>query len=171
MSLHLGEIAQDDRWEKQRSGRMMALHRRSRAGSVPASLGKRVPQTRNAQLGLTMLTSESSRMNRQKVVLHRARAMSDKILPRRRSRVAPISWSEDDLKIAGSRKIVARGAMRSSSYRSDWQRLCLQPQEEGNLVPAFHTAAFTSRVRHGLPQRCDGQAHIFQRGHIAFQGL
>src|SRR6516225_3066947 len=33
----------------------------------------RRPQTRNAQLALTMLhTSESSRMNRQKVVLHRA---------------------------------------------------------------------------------------------------
>jgi len=79
VTLHLGEIAQDDRWEKQRSGRMMALHRRSRAGSVPASLGKRVPQTRNAQLGLTMLTSESSRMNRQKVVLHRARTTLDKI--------------------------------------------------------------------------------------------
>ena len=49
---------------------MMALHRRSRAGPVPASPGKRVPQTRNAQLGLIKLTSESSRMNRQKVVLH-----------------------------------------------------------------------------------------------------
>jgi hypothetical protein len=31
---HLGEIAQDDRWEKHRSGRMMALHRRSRVGPV-----------------------------------------------------------------------------------------------------------------------------------------
>ena len=65
---------------------MMALHRRSRAGPVPASLGKRLPQTRNAQLELTMLTSESSRMNRQKAVLHRARATLDKIPPRRRSR-------------------------------------------------------------------------------------
>ena len=55
MALHLGEIAQDDRWEKQRSGRMMALHCRSRAGPVRSFLGKRVPQTRNAQLGLTML--------------------------------------------------------------------------------------------------------------------
>ena len=54
-ALHLGEIAQDDRWEKRRSGRMMALHCRSRAGPVRSSLGKRVPQTRNAQLGLTML--------------------------------------------------------------------------------------------------------------------
>src|SRR5438105_1421243 len=34
---------------------MMALHCRSRAGPVRSSLGKRVPQTRNAQLGLTML--------------------------------------------------------------------------------------------------------------------
>ena len=55
MALHLGEIAQDDRWEKQRSGRMMALHCRSRAGPVRSSLGKRVPQTRSAQLGLTIL--------------------------------------------------------------------------------------------------------------------
>jgi hypothetical protein len=37
VTFHLGEIAQDDRWEKQRSGRMMELHRRSRAGPVPAS--------------------------------------------------------------------------------------------------------------------------------------
>ena len=42
-----GEIAQNDRWEKQRSGRMMALHCRSPAGAVHSSLGKRVPQTRN----------------------------------------------------------------------------------------------------------------------------
>ena len=41
----LSEIAQDDSLEKQRSGRMMALHCRSRAGPVPSSLGKRVPQT------------------------------------------------------------------------------------------------------------------------------
>jgi len=45
VALHLGEIAQDNRWEKQRSGRMMALHCRSRAGPVRSSLGKRVPQT------------------------------------------------------------------------------------------------------------------------------
>ena len=55
VALHLGEIAQDDRWEKQRNGRMMALHWRSRAGPVRSSLGKRVLQTRNAQLGFTML--------------------------------------------------------------------------------------------------------------------
>ena len=66
--------------------------------------------------------------------------------------VASISWSDDDLKNAGSRKIVARGAMWFSSYRSDWQRLCLQPEEEGNLAPALHTAAFMSRVRDGFPQ-------------------
>jgi len=39
MALHPGELAQDDRWEEQRSGRMMALHCRSRAGPVPSSLG------------------------------------------------------------------------------------------------------------------------------------
>jgi hypothetical protein len=72
---------------------------------------------------------------------------------------------------ARSRKIVARGAMSSSSYRSDWQRPCLQPEEEGNLVPALRMAAFISRVRDGFPQRRDRQPHIFQRGHIAFQGL
>ena len=55
MALHLGEIAQDDRWENQRSDRMMALHCRSRAGPVRCFLGKRVPQPRNAQFGLTML--------------------------------------------------------------------------------------------------------------------
>jgi len=64
----------------------MALHYRSRAGPVRSSLGKRVPQTRNAQLGLTMLHQQSSRMSRQKVVLRRARATLDKIPPRRRSR-------------------------------------------------------------------------------------
>jgi hypothetical protein len=53
---------------------MMALHCRSRAGPLRSSLGKRVPQTRNAQLGLTMLHLRSSRMNRQKVVLHVARS-------------------------------------------------------------------------------------------------
>jgi hypothetical protein len=74
VALHLGEIAQDDRWGKQRIGRMMALHCRSRAGPVRFSLGKRVPQTRNAQLELTTLHCESSRMNRQKVVLHVARS-------------------------------------------------------------------------------------------------
>jgi len=95
VALHLGEIAQDNRWEEQRSGRMMALHCRSRADPVHSSLGKRVPQTRNAQLGLTMLTSESGRMNRQKVVLHRARATLDEIPPRRRSR-APRAHSETD---------------------------------------------------------------------------
>src|SRR6516164_2037354 len=68
----LSEIAQDDSLEKQRSGRMMALHCRSRAGPVRSSLGKRVPQTRN--WGYPCYTSDSSRMNRQKVVLHRARA-------------------------------------------------------------------------------------------------
>jgi hypothetical protein len=78
--------------------------------------------------------------------------MLDKILSRRRSRVAPISGSEDDLKTPDFRKIVARGAMRSSSHRSDWQRLCLQPEEEGNLVPALRMAAFISRVRDGLSQ-------------------
>ena len=55
MALHLGEIAQDNRWENQSSGRMMALHCRSRAGPVRSSLGKRVPQTRNCPIGLTML--------------------------------------------------------------------------------------------------------------------
>ena len=45
MALHLGEIAQDDRSGKQRSGTMMALHSRSRAGPVRSSLGMRVPQT------------------------------------------------------------------------------------------------------------------------------
>ena len=55
MALHLGEIVQDGRWEKQRSRRMMALHCRSRAGPVRSSLGKRVPQTRNCPIGLTML--------------------------------------------------------------------------------------------------------------------
>ena len=47
----LGEIAQDDRWEKQRSGQMMARHCRSRADPVRSSRGKRVPQTRNANWG------------------------------------------------------------------------------------------------------------------------
>ena len=42
VALHLGEIAQDDRWEKQGSGRMMALHCRSWTGPVRFSLGKRV---------------------------------------------------------------------------------------------------------------------------------
>jgi hypothetical protein len=62
---------------------MMALHCRSRAGPVLSALPWasecRRPQTRNAQLGLTMLHLQSSRMNRQKVVLHRARAALDKI--------------------------------------------------------------------------------------------
>ena len=83
MALHLGEIAQDDRWEKQRSGRMMVLHCRSRAGPVRSSLGKRVPQTRNAQLGVNRVTSgiapdEPSKSR----PTHRAQAMLDKILPR-----------------------------------------------------------------------------------------
>ena len=151
---------------------MMPLDCRSLAGPVRSSLGKRVPQTRNAQLGVNRVTSanragwtvkKSSYIEPERCRTRSSRVV-DLVLPR-------FHGSEDDLKIAGSRKIVARGAMRSLSYRSDWQRLCLQPQEEGNLVPAFHTAAFTSRVRHGLSQRCDGQAHIFQRGHIAFQGL
>jgi hypothetical protein len=47
---------------------MMALHCRSRAGPVRSSLGKRVPQTRNAQLVLTMLHLRSSQTNRQKTV-------------------------------------------------------------------------------------------------------
>ena len=59
VALHLGEIAQDNRWEEQRSGRMMALHCRSRADPVHSSLGKRVPQTasRNAQLGYLCCTA------------------------------------------------------------------------------------------------------------------
>ena len=57
MALHLGEIAEDGRWEKQRSGTMMALHCRSRAGPVRSSLGKRVPHTRNAQVGVNRVTS------------------------------------------------------------------------------------------------------------------
>jgi len=40
--LHQGEIAQDDRWGKQRSGTMIALHCRSWAGPVRSSGGKRV---------------------------------------------------------------------------------------------------------------------------------
>ena len=43
MTLHLGEIAQDDRWEKQRSGRMMALHKarpRSSAHRGAAPVGR-----------------------------------------------------------------------------------------------------------------------------------
>ena len=46
-----------DAGRKQRSGTIMALHCRSRAGPVRSSLGKRVPQTRNAQLGVNRVTS------------------------------------------------------------------------------------------------------------------
>jgi hypothetical protein len=56
MSLHVGEIAQDGRWEKQRSGMMMALHCRPRAGPVRSSLGKRVPQTRMPKWSVNHVT-------------------------------------------------------------------------------------------------------------------
>src|SRR5215470_3733077 len=45
-------------------GRHLALHCHSRASPVRFSLGKRVPQTRNAQLWLTMLHQRIERMNR-----------------------------------------------------------------------------------------------------------
>src|SRR6516165_778877 len=48
-----------DAGRKQRSDTMMALHCRSRAGPVRSSLGKRVPQTRNAQLVPYELTRDS----------------------------------------------------------------------------------------------------------------
>jgi hypothetical protein len=54
VALHLEEIAQDDRREKQRSGRMMALHCRSRAGPVRSSSGQTSAADPYAQLGLTM---------------------------------------------------------------------------------------------------------------------
>src|SRR6516162_2195385 len=66
-------------------------------------------------------------------------------------------------KNAGSRKIVARSAMRSSSNRSDWERSYLQSKEEGNLFPAFHTSACISRVRNGLPQRREMANPTFSR--------
>ena len=87
VALHLGEIAQDDRWEKQRSGRMVALHCRSRAGPVPlfwASEGRRLVMPKST---LTMLHQQSSRLSLKKCPYidperHRARSTAR---PRSRS--------------------------------------------------------------------------------------
>jgi hypothetical protein len=54
MPMHVGEIAQDDRWWKQRSGTMIALHCRSWAGPVRSSSGQTSAADPYAQLGLTM---------------------------------------------------------------------------------------------------------------------
>jgi len=101
---------------------MMALHCRSRAGPVRSFLGKRVvPQTRNAQLVLTMLHQRSSRINHQKVVLHRARATLDKIPPRRRSR-APRAHSA----VLGFRNRPCAGAWRPTDDEQRRDKLLLR---------------------------------------------
>jgi len=66
--LRLGQIAQDDRFPKQRSGTMMVLHRRLRVGPV-ALLGTRVPRARSCKKsGVNHDNEESSRVKRQNTV-------------------------------------------------------------------------------------------------------
>ena len=118
MALHLGEMAQDERREKQRGGRMMALHCRSRA-VLSALLW--ASECRRPHLVMpnwvTYVAQRIGRMNRQKVVLHRARAALVKI-------PSSILRAASTFSSFGIPKPTVRGPCVSGSrtFVGNWQR-------------------------------------------------
>jgi hypothetical protein len=95
---------------------MMAPHCRSWAAPVRSSLGKRVPQTRNAQLAVNRVHQRIEPDEPSKSRPTSSPSDVEQDPPRRRSRVAPISWSEDDLKMAGLIRFSAVAVMRTPNY-------------------------------------------------------